>query len=71
MGISMIAVGIYNIVSLLYFDVFARSVYLTGGVMFVIIGVAKVLIAILGIIGWAVKNRIILGIVSSYYITTT
>ena len=71
MGISMIAVGIYNIVSLLYFDVFARSVYLTGGVMFVIIGVAKVLIAILGIIGWAVKNRIILGIVSLYYITTT
>lgn len=64
MGATLLAVGIYNIVSLLSFDVFVRSIYITGGALFVIVGVAKIILSLLGILGYALQNKIILTIVS-------
>ena len=67
MGAGMLGVGIYNIVSLLGFDVFARSVYITGGVLFVMVGAAKMIISLLGMIGFFLENRIILTVVSIFH----
>ncbi|XP_003388645.1 PREDICTED: tetraspanin-11-like [Amphimedon queenslandica] len=62
MGAGMLAVGIYNIASLLGFDIFARSVYLTGGALFVMVGAVKMILALLGMIGLFLENRILLTI---------
>ena len=59
----MLGVGIYNIVSLLGFDVFSRSVYLTGGVLFVMVGAVKMILSLLAMIGLFLENRILLTIV--------
>ena len=66
MGAGLLSVGIYNIVSLLSFDVFARSVYITGGVLFVMVGAAKMVLSLLGLLGFFLENRIILTIVRLY-----
>lgn len=62
MGAGMLGVGIYNIVSLLGFDVFSRSVYLTGGVLFVMVGAVKMILSLLAMIGLFLENRILLTI---------
>jgi hypothetical protein len=60
MGVSMIGVGIYNIIALNGFGVFARNVYVTGGVLFLIAGMAKIVISVIGIIGMATGKKIVL-----------
>ena len=64
LGAGMVGVGIYNIVEIRRFENFAQDVYVTGGVLFVLVGVAKIIISILGIIGWGTGWRILLAIVS-------
>lgn len=63
MGAGMLAVGIYNIISIQSYEDFSRGVYITGGVLFVLIGVAKIVLSILGIIGWGTGMRILLYVV--------
>ena len=63
-GAGMLGVGIYNIVSIQSFGVFARDEYITGGVIFVIVGIAKIILSIVGIIGWGTGWKYLLGVVS-------
>ncbi len=60
----MFSVGIYNIVSITAFENFARNTYLIGGVLFVIVGVAKILLSVIGFIGWGTGYKKLLAVVS-------
>lgn len=60
----MIGVGLYNILVLQSFGQFGQSYYITGGVLFVIVGVVKVLISLLGILGLVLGKRVVIAIVS-------
>ena len=60
----MFAVGLYNIFRLQSFEDFGEPVYITGGVLFTILGVAKIALSILGIIAMAFEWKIPLVIVS-------
>ena len=64
MGLGMLAVGIYNALSLLSFDVFSRPYYITGAILFIIVGTAKILLSIMALIGLGLRNKYMLGIVS-------
>lgn len=63
-GAGMLCVGIYNIVLIQRFGVFARDEYITGGVIFVIVGIAKIILSIVGIIGWKTGWKYLLGVYS-------
>ena len=60
----MFAVGLYNILSLQSFEDFGEPVYITGGVLFAILGIAKIALSILGIIAMALEWKIPMVIVS-------
>ena len=62
----MLAVGIYNIFVLQGFGAFTRSVYLTGGALFILVGVVKVVLSLLGILGMFLQQRILITIVSNH-----
>ena len=66
-GAGMLCVGIYNIVLIQSFGVFARDEYITGGVIFVIVGIAKIILSIVGIIGWKTGWKYLLGVVSKIH----
>ena len=60
----MLGVGIYNIISLVAFENFSRNVYVTGGVLFAIIGVAKIVLSMIGFIGWGTGYKKLMVVVS-------
>ncbi len=62
----MLGVGIYNIISIRSYEDFARGTYITGGVLFVIVGVAKVILSVIGIVGWGTGLKILLSLVRVY-----
>ena len=62
----MFGVGIYNIVSIRSYEDFAQGTYITGGVLFVIVGVAKIVLSVMGIVGWGTGFKILLSLVRVY-----
>ena len=64
-GAGMVGVGVYNLLVLRGFGMFVKPYYYVGAVLFIAVGVAKIILSLLGILGMFLQWRILLSIVST------